>query len=309
MGRRWTRERRIKNPTLKNLLGPRFWLLWLGLGLLRLLIMLPFPIQLAIGRVAGRLLYHLAPKRVSVARRNIEHCFPEQSAKQHEQLTRQHFEALGIALFETGLSWWGSDRKIAPLLREINGLEHLQAAQAEGKGVILLCAHFTDLEIASRMLLPHASFAAVYRQMNNPLLEYVTAAGRNLHTEEAIPKDNIKRMIKLLRSGRTIWFASDQSYKKKNSALIDFFGQPARTATVVPMISRAGKALVIPFNIARVGNGYRIDILAPWDRYPSGDDIADTRRYNQVIEEQIKQVPEQYLWAHKRFKGTPGFKY
>lgn len=300
---------RMKNPTLKDLLGPRFWLLWLGLGILRLLIMLPFPMQLAIGRFVGRLLYRLAPKRVKVAARNIEHCFPQQSLAEQEALTRVHFEALGISLFETGLSWWGRDSQIEPLLKEINGIEQLQAAQAEGKGVILLCAHFTDLEIACRMLVPHASFAAVYRQMNNPLLEYVTAAGRNLHAEEAIPKDNIKRMIKLLRAGRTIWFASDQSYRRKNSQLVSFFGQPAPTAMVIPSLARMGKAVVMPFNVARVGNGYRIDILPAWDNYPSGDEVADTERYHRTIEDQVGKVPEQYLWVHKRFKGAPDFEY
>ncbi len=300
---------RINNPRLRDLIGPRFWPLWFGLGILRLLILLPFSTQLALGRGLGRLLYRLAPKRVQVVRRNIEHCFPQQTTVQHQALERQHFEAVGISIFETGLCWWASDAKIRPLLHEIKGLEQLKAAQAEGKGVILLCAHFTTLEIASRLLVQHVSFAAVYRKMNNPLLEYVTAGGRGKHTSEMIPKDNIRRMIQLLRKGQSIWFAADQSYRRKNSALVSFFGQPAPTATVVPGLARTGKALVMPFNIARIANGYQIEILPALDNYPTGDEVADTERCHRFIEQQVTKVPEQYLWLHRRFKGAPNFKY
>ncbi|MEH6822366.1 MAG: LpxL/LpxP family Kdo(2)-lipid IV(A) lauroyl/palmitoleoyl acyltransferase [Motiliproteus sp.] len=300
---------RIKNPRLCDLIGPRFWPLWIGLGLLRLLIILPFSVQLALGRSAGRLLYRLVPKRVAVARKNIQHCFGDMTPEQQDQLVAQHFESLGIAIFETALCWWGSERQLRPLLHQIEGLEYLQAAQQQGQGVILLCAHFTDLEIISRLLLFHTRFAVVYRRMNNPLLEYITAGGRSAHSDEAIPKDNIKRMVQQLRKGQTIWFAADQNYRRKNSALISFCGKPAPTATVISALARTGKAVVLPFNAARVGSGYQLQILAPLENFPSDDPVADTERYHRLIEQQIEKVPEQYLWAHKRFKGAPGFNY
>ncbi len=300
---------RIKNPRLRDLLGPRFWPLWFVLGLLRLLILLPFSIQLSLGRAIGRLLYRLAPSRVRVVRKNIQHCFADMAPLQQERLVKQHLESLGIALFETALCWWGSERQLRPLLHQIEGLEYLQAAQQQGQGVILLCAHFTDLEISSRILLFHTRFAVVYRRMNNPLLEYITAGGRGAHADEAIPKDNIKRMVQQLRKGQTIWFAADQNYQRKNSALINFCGQPAPTATVISALARTGRAAVLPFNVARIGNGYQLQILAPLEGFPSGDAMADTERYHRLIEQQIEKVPEQYLWAHKRFKGAPGFYY
>ncbi len=300
---------RIKNPRLRDLIGPRFWPLWITLGLLRLLILLPFRVQLTLGRAVGRLLYRLAARRVSVVRKNIQHCFAQMPALQQEQLVKLHLESLGIALFETALCWWGSERQLRPLLHQIDGLEHLQAAQQQGQGVILLCAHFTDLEISSRLLLFHARFALVYRRMNNPLLEYLTAGARGAHADEAIPKDNIKRMVQQLRKGQTIWFAADQNYRRKNSALVCFCGQPAPTATVISALARTGRAKVLLFNVARVGDGYQIEILAPLDNFPSDDPVADTERYHRLIEQQIAKVPEQYLWAHKRFKGAPGAPY
>ncbi|WP_210397317.1 LpxL/LpxP family Kdo(2)-lipid IV(A) lauroyl/palmitoleoyl acyltransferase [Motiliproteus sediminis] len=300
---------RIENPTLRDLLGPRFWLLWLGVGLLRLLIMLPFSAQLALGRMIGRLMYKVAPKRAAVARTNIRHCFRELDSEAQERLVVEHFESLGITLFETALSWWGSERKLQPLLTKLEGLEHLQAVQADNQGAILLCAHFTGLEIGAKLLLPHARFAVVYRRMNNPVQEYLTARGRGGHSDEAIPKDNIKRMVQLLRKGTSIWFAADQSYRRKHSALVNFFGQLAPTATVVSTLARTGKAKVLPFMVARKGSGYELKILPPLEEYPSKDPVADTQRYMDLIELQVRQTPAQYLWVHKRFKGAPGFEY
>lgn len=296
-----------KVPQLKSLLWPHYWPMWLGLGLLRLAIYLPFSLQQTLGRGLGRLLVYLVPQRSAVARQNIRLCFPDLPEAEKDALLKAHFESLGIAIFETGLSWWGSDAKLRPLLKRIKGLEHLENAQRDEHGVILLCSHVTPLEIGARLLLLYARFAGVYRPMNHPLLEYVTAHGRQTQSDEAIPKDNIKRMIRLLRQGKSIWFAADQNYRRKHSALVDFMGQPAPTAKVVPTLARAGKALVMPLRVARVPGGYEVEILPALENFPSGDEIADTRRYMTLIEEQIERAPEQYLWVHKRFKGAPDF--
>lgn len=297
-----------KAPRLRDLLGPRYWLLWLGLGLLRLAVLLPFKVQLAIGRGLGRIIYRLVPSRVAVTRRNIRHCFPQQSAAETEALIRRHFESLGISFFETAMCWWGTRAQIEPL-GDIEGLEHLQQAKASGQGVILLTAHFTNLELGGLLLCYQARFAAVYRQMNNPLLEYFTAWSRNRNADEAIPKDNIKRMIKRLRNGENIWFAPDQQHQGNHSALVSFFGQPAHSATVTSSLAKLGRAKVVPFFVERHASRYRIRLLPALENFPSGDEVADTERYHRLIEAQIKRVPEQYLWVHKRFKDAPGFKY
>ena len=291
---------------LREVIAPRFWPLWAGLGLLRLLIHLPFGAQRGLGRLAGRLMRRLAPRRAKIVRANIRHCYPTYSPAEVDRLSRAHFESLGIALFETAQCWWGSTERLQHQLKAIHGLEHARAAAAAGQGVILLSAHFTTLEISGRLLVQHLPFAPIYRRMNNPLLEYVTQKGRSKGTQGAIPKDNIKGMIRHLRDGQPIWFASDQQRQGSNSALVSFMGHPAHSAIGTSQIARMGKAAVIPFFAHRSDGGYVLELGPPLENFPSADPIADTERYHRLIEAQIAHHPEQYLWAHRRFKRAPG---
>ncbi|MEH6469990.1 MAG: LpxL/LpxP family Kdo(2)-lipid IV(A) lauroyl/palmitoleoyl acyltransferase [Halopseudomonas sp.] len=289
---------------LKDLLAPKYWLIWVGLGLLRLVMFLPFGVQLSLGRSIGRLLKRLVKKRAHVARANLNHCFPASNESEIEQLVTRHFESLGMALFETAMCWWGSPSRLASLVKDVKGLEHAVAARDQGQGVILLSAHFTTLEISARLLEPHFSFAPVYRRMNNPLLEFFTQKGRNKGGQGAIPKENMKTLVRHLRSGNAIWFASDQQHQGSHSALINFMGQPAHSATGTSDIAKLGKAIVIPFFAHREDDRYVLELGSPMDGVPSGDAVADTERYHRVIEQHIQRSPEQYLWVHKRFKGA-----
>ncbi|OMH28010.1 lysophospholipid acyltransferase family protein [Motiliproteus sp. MSK22-1] len=290
-------------------LTPRYWLLWIWLIFLRLAILFPYRIQLGIGRILGRVIHRIAPGRVSVARINIRHCYPDKSEQAVRQLALRHFESMGISFLETALCWWAPSSKLNPLLTEIKGLEHVRRLQQEGRGIILLGAHFTDMEISLRLLSQHVAFAPVYRKMNNPLLEHYTQKGRSKNTAGAIPKENMKQTIRHLRNGGILWFAPDQQHQGSHSALVNFFGQPAHSATATSDIARISQAAVVPCWFRRDTDGYRLELSAPLDNFPTDDVVADTERYHQLIEAQIDRCPEQYLWVHKRFKDVPGFKY
>ena len=299
---------------LGSIIGPKYWLAWLGLLLLRLAIMLPFSVQVWLGRQIGRLLAKLVKKRAAIARANIRHCFPQLSEADQQALVVKHFEALGIALFETGLCWWGSRRKLERLIQRADGLDYLaqaqQQAKEQGGGVILLSAHFTTLEIGARLLALQNTFSPVYRRMNSPIQEYFTAKGRTKGSEDgAIPHTQMKAIVRHLKKGGTIWFASDQQHQGGNSALVNFLGKPAHSATGTSTLAKLGRSIVVPYFSRRVENGYEIELLKPLDNFPSGDDAADTARYHRLIEAQVKRVPEQYLWTHRRFKGAPGEPY
>jgi KDO2-lipid IV(A) lauroyltransferase len=111
---------------LYRFLGPRFWPIWLGLGLVRALNVLPLPAQLTVGRALGRLAYRFARRDRRVASINIALCLPGLSAEEREELVREHFESLGCTLLETGLVWWASDKRLRQLI-QFDGEEHLRA--------------------------------------------------------------------------------------------------------------------------------------------------------------------------------------
>ena len=287
-----------------RLLAPRYWLTWVGLGVLRLLAFLPFPVLLRLGRVLGLGLRHLPTSFTRIARRNLELCLPELSTQQRETLLREHFASLGVGLLEIPLAWWSSPARLARLVR-IEGIEHLHAAVARGRGVILLTAHFTPLEMAGRTLASVAPVSFLYRPTRNEVLAYALRRYRCAHGGHAIPKDDIRGFISALKHEECVWYAPDQSYRNKGAQMVPWFGIPAATNTLTSRLARMTGATVLPYFFQRLPGtrGYRSVIHPPFENFPSEDPAADTERFNRLIEAQVRLVPEQYLWIHRRFKG------
>ncbi|KAB7627330.1 LpxL/LpxP family Kdo(2)-lipid IV(A) lauroyl/palmitoleoyl acyltransferase [Alkalilimnicola sp. S0819] len=291
--------------TRRRLLHPRHWPLWLGLGLLWLITRLPHRAGMAIGRALGRLSYRLAKSRRHIAQVNVRLCFPELSEAEREALVRRNFEYTGMTVIEMGWAWWVGDERFAPL-GEIQGLEHLQAALARGQGVLLVGGHFTSLEIAGRLLVPHANFPVTYRAHKNPVMEYILRRARNRYYDSAIERHDVRGMIRALRKGMPVWYAPDQDYGRRHSVFVPFCGVSAATVTGTARLAGMSKATIIPAQFYHRPDGrYQIILHPPLEGYPSGDEHADAWRINAFIEEWVRQRPEQYLWAHRRFKTRP----
>ena len=258
------------------------------------------------GRLIGHIVHAAGRSRRAIVRRNIELCFPELSTAERDALTRAHFVALGISVIEMGLGRWASDAQHLKLGKLV-GIEHLNAAIDAGKGVILLSAHFTTLEIMGRVLaLNCPPFDAVYRKNRSDFITELLRTGRERSADDTIEKRDIKKMVRNLRKGRPVWYAPDQSYDRKGSEVIEFFGVPSMHTTATSALARLGKAVTLPFFPQRVDDGsYVFTILPPLENFPSGDDVEDTRKYIRALEEHIRKCPEQYFWVHRKFKNLP----
>lgn len=287
-------------------LHPRFWPLWLGLGLLWLVALLPYRVLMLLGRGLGALMYRLARSRREIAARNLELCFPELSAAERERLLRENFASTGMTFFEMAISWWWPAARLRRL-GKVEGLEHLLQAQADGQGVILMALHFTTLEMGGGLLALQHDMYGMYRAHKNPLFDFVQRNGREQRLLGVIERDDVRGMLKLLRAGGVIWYAPDQDYGAQRSLFVPLFGVPAATVTATSKFARLGKARVIPFTQERLadGSGYRVVVHPPLADFPSESEEADCLRINQWIETAIRQHPEQYLWAHRRFKTRP----
>ncbi|PLR60133.1 lipid A biosynthesis lauroyl acyltransferase [Pseudomonas sp. QC2] len=287
---------------------PRFWLLWLGLGLLWLVTQLPYRALLTIGRLLGAGMYRVAGERRRIAARNLELCFPEKSAKERKRLLKENFASTGIAFFEMAMSWWWARQRLARLAH-VEGLEHLKQAQLDGKGVILMALHFTTLEIGAALLGQKHTIDGMYREHGNALFDFVQRRGRERHNLDslAVEREDVRGMLKLLRAGRAIWYAPDQDYGAKQSIFVPLFGIQAATVTATSKFARLGKALVVPFTQERLadGSGYRLVIHPPLTDFPGESDEVDCLRINQWVEASVRECPEQYLWTHRRFKSRP----
>lgn len=283
----------------------RNWPVWLGIVCLRGLLLLPLSVQASLGRVLGVVFEAISRRRRQIVDINLKLCFPELDAATRKRLRHEHFIHLGIGLFETAQAWWVSDQRLQGRA-DIEGLEHLHKAQASGKGIILLTAHFTCLELGARFMTWQQSFHAMYRPHANPYYQSVMARCRQQRSgKPPIAQNDIRATLRALRSGATVWYAPDHNYGRQ-SIFVPFFGVPAYTITATSRLAQMTDALVLPYYPIRLPNGcYRVVIEPVLEQFPSAGIEADTARINQMIENWVRQAPAQYYWVHRRFKKRP----
>lgn len=295
-------------PFQTAFLHPKYWGLWLGLGIFRLMLCLPYPVLVRIGKGLGKLFakLKLGQRRVDIARRNLELCFPHYTSGQIEQILCKNVESVGMAIIETGMAWFWADKRILKWSK-IEGLEHLK--QPEGVGVIFVGVHFLTLELGARIVGLHHQGIGVYRPNDNPLLDWIQYRGRVRSNKGMIDRNDLRAMIKALRAGETIWYAPDHDYGRRNSVFVPFFAvQEACTTAGTRMLLRsAPNAVVVPFSPIRHDDysGYTVKISPVVDFSECENDIDTATRMNQVVEGEIMQAQSQYMWLHRRFKTRP----
>lgn len=301
-----------QSPTLphlnRNLLAPRYWPSWLVLGLGRLIAALPRPMRHGVGHGLGSLAQHLTGRRKKIAMTNIEICFPQQTSAQRDRLLRQHFHALGHGFVETALAWWAPNPTVDSLTH-INGLDNLEAAATTGRGVILLSAHFTPLALGVRVAQQQLDYLglilnAMYKAPADPIIDHAMQAHRGAHLHgELISHRNVERAIECLKRGEALWFAGDQKAGKRLGVAAEFFGQPVQTHVSIFRIARLTRATLLPYFFRQQADGrYTASFLSPLDSLPSRDEASDAARVNALIEAEVRRVPAQYFWLHRRFR-------
>lgn len=289
----------------KQFLHPRYWPSWLGLLLMRLSVYLPAKLQYRLGLLLGQMMQPFMRSRAKVVRRNLELCFPEMSQEERETLVKSILNNTGMMMIETAVSWWASDKHLFPRVT-YDGLEHLEAAKQKGKGVILLTGHFTSMEIGGRLIMLQTPAYVMFRHLKNPLFNAVMMRSRIYHSEGIVMRDDVRAMLRALRKNKVVWYAPDQDFGPRNSIFAKFFGVTAATVPATARMVKMTGAQVVPFVPKRNEDGsYHIQIFPAWQDYPSDDDVADAQRINDWLESQIRLMPEQYFWLHRRFKTQP----
>ncbi len=293
----------------RQYLAPRYWGIWFAIGCLRLVYAMPDIVQIKFGRALGALAWRLAGKRRHIVNANLAHCFPEKSHAEIQVLARDHFRQLGLAIVETARAWWGPDRLFQDQV-EYRGLEHLRAAQEKHDALVVITGHFTTLEISGRFLMQHlVPFDALYRAYRNPLSDELIRRGRLRSARSLIEKSDIRRMVRSLREGVSVWYAPDQSYRRRFAAELTFFDQPAMTNTATARLVTMGKSGLIPCYCFRTSDDaftYCVEFLPQIDVSDKSDPIAVTEATVRSLEAAIQKYPAQYFWVHRRFKKGDG---
>lgn len=294
-----------KDPHWHDFLAPRYWLLWLGLGLFRLLALLPLRPGLWLGKQLGNILYRLLPKRRRVTEVNIRLCFPELSDAEQQQMVREVFQNNGRGLIETSWAYWGN-AEFFRSITEIKGTELLSEARNKGNGVILMGGHYSNVDLCGLLFSFYQQpLSAMYRKHNNPLMEWIIQLGR-ARFSEPLDRDKPRTLLRHLRKNNCVWYAPDQDLGAKNSVFVPFFDQTACTITATTKMVRLNNSPLLFLGCRRKADnsGYIVEVR-PVEGFPGKDETEDATLVNKAIENFVRQAPSQYMWVHKRFKTQP----
>lgn len=284
--------------------NPKYWPLWLLLGFLYAITWLPYSVQMWMGKQLGRLLYHTVKSRRKIAERNIELCFPDMPKDEQQKMVKRNIENTGIAMMETSIAWWWPQWRCNNI-GTFTGIEHLEKAKAQGKGVLLLAAHKLHLEIDGRIFGINAPSVGFYRPHDNPLYEYFQYHGRCRTNKYMVGKRNIKGLIAALDDTEVCFYLPDQDYGPNRCEFVPFFAvEDTATTTGTLLFAKEANCVVIPLISHRLPNnqGYELQLQPPFENFPSGNDAADVTRVNQWVEQAVRKDISQYMWVHRRFK-------
>lgn len=277
-------------------------------GLLWLLHWLPLPLLAPIGSGLGMLLYAVLGQRRRVVEVNLRLCFPDRSEAERRKLARRHFSGLGRSVLERGLLWWASPARLERLI-QVEGVEHVQRLQAAGRPVILLAPHFLGLDMGGSRVAMLFNVVNIYAPQRDPVVDRWVLHGRTRFGDQLLLARNegVRSIVKAMKGGRPFHYSPDVNQRRQTSVFVPFFGVPASTVTGLPRFAHMAGAAVVPC-VTRMlpgGQGYRLELGAPWPDYPTGNVEADVRRMNAEIEQWVLTMPEQYYWVHRRFKTRP----
>ena len=275
-----------------------------GLMLLKGISYLPQSVGLEIGKVIGLLTYLFSRRRRQICETNLRLAFPELDLKKRDRLCRHVFMENGRGIIETSWAWWAPPKKFWDGLI-VEGQEHLQAAQANPKGTLLIGGHFSALDLGGLLFAKLSDrFSATYRPHNSQILEKEIQRGRRRFMD-LIDRDDVRTLFRTLDQGKTVWFAPDQDLGRTRSVFAPFFGITAATNPGLQKLAKRGATpLVIGFHRNRAGN-YRVQFL-PWEGLAAKQDPVEfTTVMNKLLEQLIRKDPAQYMWMHRRFKTRP----
>jgi KDO2-lipid IV(A) lauroyltransferase len=275
--------------------------LWLLKGLGRL----PLRWVRGLGGALGALFYLVSAERRSVALTNVGLCFPELSPPERRQLARAHFGVFAQALLDRGFLWWGTPSLIQSRVRWVD-FHHFEAARTRGP-VILLAPHFVGLDAGGVLATLTWRLVSIYSNQKNPEFNRAVLEGRSRFNSPVLlsRQDGVRGALKALREGLPFYYLPDMDFGARDAIFVPFFGVPAATVTAVPRLARLADALVVPCVTRMTPMGYEVRLYPAWENFPGGDVVLATERLNAFIEARVREMPEQYLWTHKRFKTRP----
>ena len=284
-----------KNKFSPSLLSLKSIFTWIGIGLLRIISLLPYKILMRLGDSLGLLIHKLSPHRKEISAININRCL-QKEGDELNQFVKSNFQAVGRGIFEMAIGWWASDKRILNIkTRLINS--HILKNQAEG--ALLLIKHSTHLELDLRLLSQYFNLTGMYKSQSNAVLNYVMIKARNNYIEASLTNKEGLKAARWIKSGKIFLYAADQDYGQNVSEMVPFFGHHAATVTFPALFSKKNTKIIFA-DVSNVKGTYEIELK---ELHSSENEYEFLKRMNDLYQEFILKEPEGYLWMHRRFKS------
>lgn len=279
---------------------------YLGIGLIRLVSFLPLSWAHYLGALIGRLMWYTDSARVSKI--NLRLCYPDLSEAEIEKLARESLISLGKTLAEMGMSWMWPIPKVQKLITQVEGMEHLEKALEDKQGIILIAPHLGNWEVLNHFFRQHLYMTVMYKPAKIPALDNFIFSTRKRVDVGLVPADRsgVESLYKLLNEKGVIAVLPDQEPGLKSGVFAPFFGHPALTGKLIGELANNSSAFLLCCYAQRLDDGsYGVVLKPAREDIRNTDEVAAATALNASIEECINGCPEQYQWNYKRFRRQP----
>ena len=277
--------------------------------LLGLFARLPLWVVHVLGIFAGWGVYLASPRYARRLRENLYLSKVVSHSSSNRRLLFQAIAEAGKSVLELFIVWFRPYPDVLKLVRNVEGWEHVQAARASGKGVMLLTPHIGCFEMGGLYCGAQFPFTELYRPPKLAQLEPLMRAGRVRGQVSLASADyaGVKKLLAALKRGQAIGVLPDQVPSQGDGVWADFFGRPAYTMTLIARLQQKTGASIIFFYAERLswGRGFVIRYLPPIAALSENPEQA-ARQINAAVEEIVRACPAQYLWSYNRYKTVRG---
>jgi len=270
--------------------------------------MLPLDTARAFGRGIGRLYWPIGSRSRKVTEVNIAAAFPGMPVQEQKQLAKQSILSTAELFTEMGHVWLKPWTYVASLITEVVGVELIEAAQAEGRGVIVLVPHLGNWEVVGLHLGTLGHTVSLYQPPKVADLGSLIERGRQSSGATLVPTNSrgLAQLLKCVKSGGISGILPDQAPSDLNSGQnSEFMGVKCFTGTLSSNMIRRTGALAVFGHARRVPGGFAIHYEAAESEIYDEDTGNSLAALNRGVERALQSCVEQYQWEYKRFRVRP----
>jgi KDO2-lipid IV(A) lauroyltransferase len=272
-----------------------------------LLAKLPLGMVFALGKALGWIYGSVIRYHRRDAFANLQRSFPEKSDVEIQSIVRQMYRNFGMNLVEILRLAGGTLDEFKNRIA-VEGRDIIDHALQRGKGAVILTAHFGNWDLLGMFTVKHGyKLTIISKDLKSKTINAMWMLLREKFGVNIIPAhQSVRASLKILRQNELLGFILDQNRPREQGIFVDFFGRPACTSPGLAIIASQTQAPIVPVFIHRTPEGNHVlqilpIIEPPPDREPETIRQA-TQAYTKIIEDQIRQYPEQWIWLHRRWK-------